>query len=164
VVKTAFLYTDKYFDYDYGAGHPLKIERLRLTYDLCKAYGLFDLSDSQMVEARPAGESEILRFHSPHYVKELTQASKGKSSGFFPHGLGYTVNVARAWTLAWSIMNAVDLPENLPESMMGYMAATGGLNQKLRDPEHKSARQRRCAQHMAESVRYLEENVFPMIQ
>lgn len=371
-MKTAFLYTDKYFDYDYGAGHPLKIERLRLTYDLCKAYGLFDLSDSQMVEARPAGESEILRFHSPRYVKELTQASKGNFSGFFSHGLGpgdnpifpgvwewsclhtgaslqcarlvyerkahiafniagglhhagddrasgfcyvndpvlsilhfldqgervmyldidahhgdgvqwafyedprvlalsfhqdgrtlfpgtgslremgkgeglgYTVNVpmlpgtddtvfwegfsavvprlleqydpdvivsqlgvdafrddplaslelttngfckvisyltrhakawvalggggynvfnvARAWTLAWSIMNAVDLPENLPESMMGSMAATGGLNRKLRDPEHKSARQRRCAQHMSESVRYLEENVFPMIQ
>ena len=80
-------------------------------------------------------------------------------------GGGYNVfNVARAWTLAWSIMNAVDLPENLPESMIGSMAATGGLNRKLRDPEHKSSRQRRCAQHMAESIRHLEENVFPMIQ
>ena len=43
-LKTAFVYRDRYFKYDYGWSHPLKIERLKLTFDLCKAYELFDLN------------------------------------------------------------------------------------------------------------------------
>ncbi len=42
-MKNAFVYSDKYFAYDYGESHPLKIERLRLTFDLCRGYGLFGL-------------------------------------------------------------------------------------------------------------------------
>jgi hypothetical protein len=64
-VKTAFVYTKRYFEYDYGESHPLKIERLRLTFELCKAYGLFDFSDSRIIETIPATEAEILRFSTP---------------------------------------------------------------------------------------------------
>lgn len=61
-MKTAFVYTDRYFEYDYGFGHPLKIERLKLTFDVCKAYKLFDLDQTSLVEGAPATEAEILRF------------------------------------------------------------------------------------------------------
>ena len=81
-MRTAFLYTEKYFDYDYGAGHPLKIERLRLTYELCRAYGLFALPDATLVESEPATESEILRFHSRDYVELLKAVSDGRWDGW----------------------------------------------------------------------------------
>jgi acetoin utilization protein AcuC len=368
---TVFVYTDQYFNYEYGATHPLKIERLRLTYDLCKTYGLFGLPDAQLKETKPATESEILRFHTPSYVKVLKQASRGEFRGFFSYGLGpgdnpifpglwewsllntgaslqcarligegkvriafniagglhhamadrasgfcyvndpaltilhfldegnrvmyldidahhgdgvqwafyedsrvltvsfhqdgrslfpgtgsvretgkgqgqgYAVNVpmlpgtddtvfwdgfsaiipplverykpdvivsqlgvdtfwndplaslelttngfckvisyltkhakpwvalggggynvcnvARAWTLAWAIMNGVELDEDLPESMTEPMSAAGYHQRKLRDPERKGQRQGQCAQSMAECVKYLEKNVFPRI-
>jgi len=34
IMKTGFIYTDAYFDYDYGPAHPLKIVRLKLTLKL----------------------------------------------------------------------------------------------------------------------------------
>lgn len=370
-MKTAFVYTDQYFGYDYGAIHPLKIERLRLTYDLCGSYGLFELTDAQLVETRAAQESEILRFHNAEYMEVLKQANKGALQGFFSHGLGpgdnpifpglwewsllsagaslqcahlvsvgkvrmafniagglhhamsdrasgfcyvndpvltilhfldrgdrvmyldidahhgdgvqwafyedsrvltvsfhqdgrtlfpgtgslgetgtgegvgYAVNVpmlpgtddtvfwdgfsalvppliekyrpdvvvtqlgadtfrndplaslelttngfcrvisyltrhakawvalggggynvsnvARAWTLAWAIMNGVELGEDLPESMIAAMSAAGYDERRLRDPEHTGQRQGQCAQHMAECVKYVKENIFPRI-
>jgi len=86
-MKTAFLYTEKFFAYDYGAAHPLKIERLRLTHDLCEAYDLFAFPDAALIEARPASESEILRYHTSEYVATL----KGVSSGLIPGNLSYGV-------------------------------------------------------------------------
>ena len=41
-MKNAFIYTDAYLDYDYGPTHSLRVIRLKLTYDLIKAYGLLD--------------------------------------------------------------------------------------------------------------------------
>ncbi|NVM23300.1 MAG: acetoin utilization protein AcuC [Desulfobacterales bacterium] len=370
-MKTAFLYTEKYFAYDYGASHPLKIERLRLTYDLCGAYGLFDLPDADLIETRAASESEILRFHTPDYVEVLKRAGCGKISGSLSYGLGpgdnpvfpglwewsrlhtgaslqsaqlvsegrarvafniagglhhagakrasgfcyvndpvlaiyhfrdqgkrvmyldidahhgdgvqwafyedptvltisfhqegrtlfpgtgalnetgrgegagYCVNVpmlagsddhvfregfglvvprlmeafkpevvvsqlgvdtfsddplaalelttngfcravaylaehapawvalggggyipsnvARAWTMAWAVMNGVVLPDDLPEEMVRHRAALGGPGKRLRDPEHKSPWQEQCLKHMQECLRYLEKRVFPKI-
>ncbi len=371
-MKTAFLYSERYFAYDYGASHPLKVERLRLTYDLCKAYDLVSLPDTAQIETRPASESEIIRFHTPKYVEVLKRAScgqitgdlsyglgpgdnpvfpglwewsqlhtgaslqcgelvsggkariafniagglhhagAGQASGFcyindpvltiyhfldkgkrvlyldidahhgdgvqwafyedprvltvsfhqdghtlFPgtgrlsetgrgEGLGYAVNipmlpgtdddifwngfksivpvfielfnpdvvvsqlgvdtflddplaalefttngfskaiaylteqglpwvalggggynpsnVARAWTLAWAIMNGVDLPDDLPESMVKPLSALGHRGQKLRDPEHRSPWQDECRHRMEECLEYLETKVFPKIK
>ncbi|NVL91229.1 MAG: acetoin utilization protein AcuC [Desulfobacterales bacterium] len=371
-MKTAFLYTEKYFAYDYGVAHPLEIERLRLTYDLCKAYDLFNLSDMSLIETRPASESEIIRFHTPEYVEVLKNSSSGKVAGNFSYGLGpgdnpvfpgmwewsqlhtgaslqcaelisegkariafniagglhhagagqasgfcyvndpvlaicyfvdkgkrvmyldidahhgdgvqwafyedprvltvsfhqdgrtlfpgtgdlgetgrgkgsgYSVNipmlpntddhifwdgfrsivpvlikafnpdvmvsqlgvdtflddplaalefttngfcravaylteqglpwvalggggynpsnVARAWTLAWAVMNGVDLPDDLPESMVSPLSALGHRGRKLRDPEHQSEWQEKCRRCMEECVEYLETTVFPKIK
>jgi acetoin utilization protein AcuC len=371
-MKTAFLYTERYFAYDYGASHPLRVERLRLTCDLCRSYDLVSLPDTAQIETRPASESEILRFHTPKYVEVLKRASSGQitgdlsyglgpgdnpvfpglwewsqlhtgaslqcaelvsggkariafniagglhhagagqASGFcyindpvlaiyhfldkgkrvlyididahhgdgvqwafyedsrvltvsfhqdgrtlFPgtgglsetgrgEGLGYAVNipmlpgtdddvfwngfktvvpvlmglfnpdvvvsqlgvdtfmddplaalefttngfgraiaylteqelpwvalggggynlsnVARAWTLAWAIMNGVDLPDDLPESMVKPLSAVGHRGKKLRDPEHRTPWQEKCRRRMQECLEYLETNVFPKIK
>ncbi len=103
---TAFLYTEKYFDYDYGAGHPLKIERLRLTYELCRAYGLLDLPDAILVESRPATESEILRFHTRDYVEFLRCVSQGRWTGVLGHGLGPGDNPIFPGVWEWSCLHA----------------------------------------------------------
>lgn len=101
-MKTAFFYTERFFVYDYGASHPLRIERLRLTYDLCKAYDLFDLADTVLTETRPASESEILRFHTPEYVEVLKRASSGRTVSNFLYGLGPGDNPSFPGLWEWS--------------------------------------------------------------
>lgn len=101
-MKTAFLYTEKYFAYNYGLSHPLRIERLKLTYDLCKAYDLFKLPDADLVETRPASEAEILRFHTPDYVEVLTRASRSEISIDLPHGIGPGDNPVFPGVWEWS--------------------------------------------------------------
>ena len=80
-------------------------------------------------------------------------------------GGGYNPsNEARAWTLAWAIMNGVDLPDDLPESMVKPLSALGHHGQKLRDPEHQSPWQDKCRRRMEECLEYLETRVFPKIK
>ena len=101
-MKTAFLYADKYFAYDYGKSHPLKIERLRLTYDLCTAYGLFSLADAVLVETAPASESAFLRFHTVEYVETLKDASSSRMTRGFSHGMGPGDNPVFPGLWEWS--------------------------------------------------------------
>ena len=101
-MKTAFLYSERYFAYDYGVSHPLKVERLRLTYDLCKSYDLLSLPDTTQIETRPASESEILRFHAPEYVEILKRASCGEITGDFSCGLGPGDNPSFPGLWEWS--------------------------------------------------------------
>ena len=78
---------------------------------------------------------------------------------------GYNpANVARAWTLAWAIMNGVELPDKLPESMLEPMAAQGCRSDKLRDAEHENPFQEKCRSWLEESIDYLETEVFPKIR
>ena len=105
-MKTAFLYTGKYLDHHYGANHPLKVERLGLTYELCRAYGLFELQDSEFIETRPATESEILRFHTPQYVEFLKRASEGEIVWGSSHGLGPGDNPVFPGLWEWSLLHA----------------------------------------------------------
>lgn len=103
-MNTAFLYTDNYFSYDYGEGHPLKIERLRLTHEICQAYDLFCLPGTEAVETRAALASEILRFHTHEYVDVLKRASRGEVAGDLSHGLGPGDNPVFPGMWEWSIL------------------------------------------------------------
>lgn len=104
-MRTAFLYTEDYFAYDYGASHPLKIERLRLTHDLCKAYGLFHLPQADLIESRPATQLEILAFHTPEYLEVLQRASRGETDWDFTHGIGPGDNPAFPGLWEWSLLH-----------------------------------------------------------
>jgi acetoin utilization protein AcuC len=49
-------------------------------------------------------------------------------------GGGYDItNVARAWTLAWAIMNDVDAPEEIPAAFLQRYTGAGFLSRKLQD-------------------------------
>lgn len=104
-VETAFFYTDRYFSFDYGASHPLKIERLKLTYELCRAYGLFELPGAKLLETEPASEADILRFHTPQYVEVLKRAEQGLSDGNYAHGLGPGDNPVFPGLWQWSLLH-----------------------------------------------------------
>jgi acetoin utilization protein AcuC len=49
-------------------------------------------------------------------------------------GGGYDItNVARAWTLAWAIMNDTDAPDAIPGDFLSRYTGAGFLNNRLRD-------------------------------
>jgi acetoin utilization protein AcuC len=77
MTKTAFIYSDEFTKYDYGPNHPFKIFRLKLTYELIKAYGLLSLPDTRYIEARKAEEEELLLFHDREYIETLKAANVG---------------------------------------------------------------------------------------
>lgn len=76
-MRTAFIYSDEFGSYSYGTTHPMRPLRLKLTYELIKAYNLLDLPDADSVEARKATHEEVLSFHTPEYIKSLEYANSG---------------------------------------------------------------------------------------
>ena len=88
-MKNAFIYTDAYLDYDYGPTHPLRIIRLKLTYDLINAYGLLDLPSVQFIPTIKAEEKELAVFHDEEYLSLLKQVNEGFALGdAYAYGLG----------------------------------------------------------------------------
>jgi acetoin utilization protein AcuC len=88
-LKTGFVYTDAYLDYDYGPTHPLRIIRLKLTYDLIRAYDLLDLPSVQFIPTLKAEKKDLAAFHSEEYLNILKQANAGRLTGnAYCFGLG----------------------------------------------------------------------------
>lgn len=102
-MKTAFIYSEDFAKYDYGRGHPLKPFRLKLTYDLIKAYGLLSLQDARVIEAGPAREDDLTLFHSADYIDILKAANSGfEMPGQERYGLGFGDNPVFKGVFDWS--------------------------------------------------------------
>jgi acetoin utilization protein AcuC len=102
-MKTAFIYTDRFGSFSYGADHPMRPLRLKLTYELIKEKGLIDLPDMSLIEARKAHDDEILFFHTPEYLKVLKEADTGEVPQVgISYGLGYGDNPAFRGVFEWS--------------------------------------------------------------
>lgn len=102
-MKTAFIYSNQFSSYYYGAEHPMKPVRLRLTYELMQALGLTGLPDSKIIEARKATEKEILLFHTNEYLRVLKEADNGIIPVEGPsHGLGLDDNPVFNGVYSWS--------------------------------------------------------------
>jgi acetoin utilization protein AcuC len=76
-MKTAFLYTDELAKFDYGETHPLKTVRLKLTYELSRACGLFSVPGSRLIEPHMAADEDLLKFHEKGYLEALKKANSG---------------------------------------------------------------------------------------
>ncbi len=104
-MKTAFLYSEKFGSFSYGPAHPMKPERLRLTYDLIRHLELID--EGKLVEARRATDAEITTFHSPEYLRSLKAADSGvETSEGAPYGLGFGDNPVFPGVFEWSSYSA----------------------------------------------------------
>lgn len=75
--------------YDFGSSHPLRPERVLLTYDRIAELGLAELPEVTMVQAHPAEERDVLRVHGSEYV-DAVKAAAGSLDGRagFAFGLG----------------------------------------------------------------------------
>ena len=136
-MKTAFIYTDAYLDYDYGPTHPLRIIRLKLTYDLIKAYELLDLPSVQFIPTIKAEEKDLAAFHSEEYLKILKQANEGhltRSAYYFGLGPGDNPIFPGLYNfsllLAGATLQAVDFVADEKGEIAFNMA--GGLHHAMR--------------------------------
>ncbi len=89
----AFIYSEKFDKYTYGEAHPLKMIRLKLTYELIKAYELFESPNIFHVESELAKEEDILSFHTKEYIEALKAADRGEyPTKISQFGLGWGDN------------------------------------------------------------------------
>lgn len=87
--KLVYPYSDSLLGYEFKSEHPLKPDRLKLTYLLSKAVGLLD--DVDLIEPIPATREEIEMFHSPDFVDAVIRV--GESLGIeAQYGLGIPDN------------------------------------------------------------------------
>ena len=80
-MKTALIHSDQWTRFDYGPDHPLRMERLGLTWRLMEAYGLTSLADAKVYDPPPADETAIGRFHTREYLEILKEASERDRPG-----------------------------------------------------------------------------------
>ncbi|PYM65550.1 MAG: acetoin utilization protein AcuC, partial [Candidatus Rokuibacteriota bacterium] len=76
-MRTALIHSPAYARYDYGPSHPLRMERLGLTFDLMEAYGLTRLPGTRVIAPDPAEEPALRDFHTAEYLDVLRAASRG---------------------------------------------------------------------------------------
>ena len=104
---TAFIYTPRYLEFDYGPGHPLRNRRLELTYDLISASGLLALPSARCLAPEPATDEELLLFVQPDYLTMLKAADAGQASATaFRYGLGTGDNPVVPGIYRWSALVA----------------------------------------------------------
>lgn len=75
------------------------------------------------------------------------------------------VNVARGWTLAWGIMNGVELPARLPAPFVDMIASLGHPNRMLLDAMHWAQEddRNRALDAVERSIAAIRGAVFPVI-
>jgi acetoin utilization protein AcuC len=80
-------------------------------------------------------------------------------------GGGYNLpNVARAWTLAWAIMNDTEVADSLPETAMAQLQRQGYRGKTLRDARQpfRAVSRERLHVEVSEALAYLKRHVFPV--
>ncbi len=74
--RLAYVYSDDFLKYDFGPGHPLTPIRLKFTYALSYAKGLFDDRNITVLPPRVATEEEVGLFHTEEYISLVKRLSK----------------------------------------------------------------------------------------
>jgi acetoin utilization protein AcuC len=74
--------------YDHGPEHPLRPERVLLTWDLIHAYGLDSLPGVDRLGCRPADDDTIELVHSPEFVGATRRAGHGEDGPWARFGYG----------------------------------------------------------------------------
>ena len=81
-------------------------------------------------------------------------------------GGGYdNINVARAWAIAWAVMNGVELPPRLPVPFVELIAGLGFPHKMLLDAMHWAEEddRNRALDAVEKSISFIRETVFPVV-
>lgn len=73
-MKAVYPYSDALLNYKFSQDHPLKPERLKLTYLLSKELGLLDRVN--LIEPKLATREELELFHTPEFIDAVQECSK----------------------------------------------------------------------------------------
>jgi acetoin utilization protein AcuC len=74
--------------YDHGPAHPLRPERVLLTWDLIHAYGVDTDPNVRTLTARPAEVSTLLLVHTPEFLDATQRAGSGDDGSWARFGYG----------------------------------------------------------------------------
>ena len=103
MAKTALVYSEAWRQFDYGPEHPLRMERLGLTWRLMEAYGLTELAGASVHRPEPAPESAIARYHHADYIEMLKACNEGmhpRAAAMFGLGPGDNPVFRGVWDCA----------------------------------------------------------------
>ncbi len=78
-------------------------------------------------------------------------------------GGGYNIaSVAKAWTLAWSIMNEVEIPDAIPEDFLKRYVQEGFRSKKMKDEMYieKGIRKEQMKEEVKRVTGFIKEKVF----
>jgi len=78
-MKTALVHSEAWKRFDYGPQHPLRMERLGLTWRLMQAYELASLPQAMVRAPEPASEEAIAVYHGTDYLEMLKAANSGRA-------------------------------------------------------------------------------------
>jgi len=130
--RLAYPYTDKLLQYSFSKSHPLKPERLRLTYRLSRELGLLD--NVEVFEPRLATRVELELFHSPDFITAVESCSTGDCANW-RYGLGTPDNPVfpKIYEAACRYVGAtVDAMQKILSGAPGAFAISGGLHHAQR--------------------------------
>ncbi len=74
--------------YDHGPGHPLRPQRVLLTWDLIRACGLLDRPNVETPACRVATDEEIGLVHTEDYIDATRRAGNGEAGDWSRFGYG----------------------------------------------------------------------------
>jgi acetoin utilization protein AcuC len=74
---TALIYSGDLWAHGHGPSHPMRPERLRMTFELLQAYGAFDDNGSRLIPPRPATDAQLALWHTVEYVDAVRKLSTG---------------------------------------------------------------------------------------
>jgi acetoin utilization protein AcuC len=90
-VRSSFIYSKKFSEFQAYKGYPWLFERSEVTYQLCKKLHLFDRDSIEIHTPEPASTKDLLRFHTQDYVTLLKKANQGTADEqWLRYGLGTT--------------------------------------------------------------------------
>lgn len=74
--------------YDHGQGHPLRPQRVLLTWDLIEAVGLLELPNVERLGCEPATDAELQLVHSSDFIDATKRAGDGEGGDYRTYGYG----------------------------------------------------------------------------
>jgi acetoin utilization protein AcuC len=74
--------------YDHGPEHPLRIQRVLLTWDLIRAYGITEGPAVSEVTAGVATDDEVGLVHTPEFIEATRRAGHGEPGDWWRYGYG----------------------------------------------------------------------------
>jgi Deacetylases, including yeast histone deacetylase and acetoin utilization protein len=74
--------------YDHGPGHPLRPERVLLTWELLDAYGVFDAPGVRTLGCQPARDDVLALVHTPAFIDATKRAGHGEDGAWAGFGYG----------------------------------------------------------------------------
>lgn len=137
-MSSLLVYSSKYPTFSYGPSHPLRPERLYLTYMLMDSCGLLSGPGLTVMEPEPASPEDCLRVHSEDYLAALKRANNGEIfQEALNYGLGNGDNPVFAGIYDWSLLVCGGTLRAVREAAAGSVLVAfhfgGGLHHAFRN-------------------------------